>query len=97
MHVTCAPGRFSGPSFKTKRVTVASQLLPEEIPLWLLSTIKEGASFHPSVQWEAIIQFAVLQVEAERFVEMDGRMILFPDVQVERFQVMFVARGVDDV
>ena len=50
-----------------------------------------------SVQWEAIIQFAVLQVEAERFVEMDGRVILFPDVQVERFQVMFVAREVDDV
>jgi|GEM_PF-5793163 len=62
-----------------------------------MSTLQEAVPFHVSVKAEAIIEFAVLQIEAERFVKMDGRVIFFPDVQVDRFQVIFAAGEVDDV
>ncbi len=50
-----------------------------------------------SVKAETIIEFAVLQVEAERFVKADGCVILFPDVQVDRFEVIFAAGELNDV
>jgi hypothetical protein len=49
------------------------------------------------VKAETIIEFAVLQVEAERFVKADGRVILFPDVQINRFEVISAAGELDDV
>ena len=49
------------------------------------------------LEGQSVVSLAVLEFKAERFVEVDGWHVFFPDVQVNGFNVAFVARVGDDM
>src|SRR5258707_13114279 len=46
---------------------------------------------------EAVINFAMLLLEAQRFIEANSRLILFPDVQINGIELLFGVRELDDM